>query len=322
MKKISTISEFKANDDIQGFYLCKEKNLRTTRAGELFLDLMLKDKTGEVGAKVWDRVKEFEAKFEAGDAVAVRGRVDMFQDRLQVVVGRINKATPEKYGRHGFKEDDLVPTSPYDPVKMWTEVGALIQKIKNNYLKKLLTDIYKSNKKTLQRIPASIAMHYPYRSGYLEHVLSMAKVGLKLARHYQADEDLVLAGILLHSVGKVREFTDALVPEYTDEGNFLGHTDIGRDMTREAAARINDFPPDLLLQLEHMVSSHEGVFDGRRSSRARTKEALLLQLIDYMDTRLNVFDKVIQQDSEYGEWTSRRNFFGASLYKGKSTADS
>jgi hypothetical protein len=71
-----------------------------------------------------------------------------------------------------------------------------------------------------------------------------------------------------------------------------------------------------------MVSSHEGVFDGRRSSRARTKEALLLQLIDYMDTRLNVFDKVIQQDSEYGEWTSRRNFFGASLYKGKSTADS
>lgn len=205
---------------------------------------------------------------------------------------------------------------------MWTEIGALIQKVKNNHLKRLLTDIYKGNKKTLQRIPASVAMHYPYRSGYLEHVLSMAKVGLKLAKHYQVDQDLILAGILLHSVGKVKEFTDALVPEYTDEGNFLGHTNIGRDMTRDAAAGIKDFPPALLLELEHMISSHEGVFDGRRSSRARTKEALLLQLIDYMDTRLSVFDKIIQQDTEYGDWTGRRNIFGTSLYKGKSAADS
>lgn len=115
MKKISSISEFKATDDVQGFYLCKKKNLRTTRAGELFLDLVLTDRTGEVAAKVWDRVKEYGEKFEAGDAVAVRGRVETFQDRLQIVVGRINKATPAKYARHGFREDDLVPRRPTIP---------------------------------------------------------------------------------------------------------------------------------------------------------------------------------------------------------------
>lgn len=316
MKKLVPISKFKANADIQGFFLCKEKHIRTTRAGELYIDVVLADGTGEIGAKVWDRVQEYTEKFDQGDAVAVRGRVDTFQDRLQVIVGRINKATEAKYARYGFKPDMLVATSPQDPVKMWTSLGAIIQKMENRFLKKLVSTLYKENKKRLMTMPASITMHYTYRSGYLEHVLSMSRVGAALAKHYNADSDLLLTGILLHGIGKVRELTDSLVPEYSDEGNFIGHGVLSRDMIRDAASEIRDFPQDLLLELEHLILSHEGGFDTRYRNRARTKEALLLQALDSLDTKVSVFDRILAEDGEDGDWTSRRNYFGAALFKG------
>ena len=316
MKKLVPITKLKADADIQGFYLCKEKHLRKTRAREFYLDLTLTDATGEIGAKVWDQVQEFNEKFEQGDAVAVRGRVDTFQDRNQIIVGRINKATEAKYARYGFKPEALVPVSPHDPERMWTSLGAIIQKMENQFLKKLVSQLYRKHKDRLMSMPASISMHYTYRSGYLEHVLSMAKLGVTQAKHYSANIDMLLAGILLHGIGKVRELTDAFMPEYSDEGNFIGHSVLGRDMIREEAAEIKNFPDDLLLELEHLIMCHEGGFDSRYRNRARTKEALLLQALDNLDTKVSLFNRILDEDSEDGDWTSRRNYFGAALYKG------
>lgn len=317
MKKIIYIDKFKVNMDIQGFYLCKVKQLRTTRAGELYLDLVLQDKTGEVGAKVWDRAEEFSGKFKKGDPLAVRGRVESYQDKLQVVIGRLNKVTPARYGRYGFKEEELVPTSPNDPAKMWADIGNIIKNIKNPYLKQLISDLYRGNKKMLMTLPASISRHYPYRSGYLEHILSLAKVGITLAKHYNADVDLLLAGIFLHAIGKVKELSDSLIPSFTDEGNFLGHTYLSRDMVREGTRKIENFPNDLLTKVEHLIATHEGIYDRRYSSKPKLKEALLLQHIDYLDTRVNLFEQIINEDVEEGDWTSLRNYFSVPLFKGK-----
>ena len=316
MKKLVPISKLKVDADIQGFYLCKEKHLRKTRSREFYLDLTLTDATGEIGAKVWDQVQEFNEKFEQGDAVAVRGRIDTFQDRNQIIVGRINKATEAKYARYGFKPEALVPVSPHDLERMWTSLGAIIQKMENQFLKKLVSQLYRKHKDRLMSMPASISMHYTYRSGYLEHVLSMAKLGVTQAKHYSANIDMLLAGILLHGIGKVRELTDAFMPEYSDEGNFIGHSVLGRDMIREEAAEIKNFPDDLLLELEHLIMCHEGGFDSRYRNRARTKEALLLQALDNLDTKVSLFNRILDEDSEDGDWTSRRNYFGAALYKG------
>ena len=102
MKSIIPISKFKSGETIQGFYLCVEKYLRHTRSGELYLDLVLKDKTGQINAKVWDNVKEYEKKFKSGDPVALKGEVDLFLDKLQLNIKRINKATVQNYARYGF----------------------------------------------------------------------------------------------------------------------------------------------------------------------------------------------------------------------------
>ena len=101
------------------------------------------------------------------------------------------------------------------------------------------------------------------------------------------------------------------MPEYSDEGNFIGHSVLGRDMIREEAAEIKNFPDDLLLELEHLIMCHS-----RYRNRARTKEALLLQALDNLDTKVSLFNRILDEDSEDGDWTSRRNYFGAALYKG------
>jgi len=316
VKKLVPISKLKSDTEVQGFYLCKEKHLRRTRTGELFIDIILTDSTGEIGAKVWDNVEELRIRFQQGDAVAVRGRVDTFQDKKQIVIVRINTATEAKYSRYGFKPETLVPSSPKNPVRMWASLGALIQKMENPFLKKLVSGLYRTHKKKLMTMPASLSMHYTYRSGYLEHVLSMTHLGLTLSSHYGANRDLLVSGILLHGIGKVRELTDALLPKYSDEGNFIGHSVLSRDMVREEAGKIKGFPPEMLLELEHLIVSHEGGFSPRHSSRARTKEALLLQALDNLDTKLSVMNRILTEDSEEGDWTSRRNYFGTELYKG------
>ena len=136
MKPIVPISKFKEGDSIQGFYLCVEKHLRHTRSGDLYLDLILRDRTGQVQGKVWEKVSDFNEKFSSGDAVAIKGEVDIFMDRPQLTVKRINKATVQNYARYGFDPALVVPTANADPNKMWKEITTLIGKIKNPFLKK------------------------------------------------------------------------------------------------------------------------------------------------------------------------------------------
>ena len=317
MKKLITISKLKADSDVQGFYLCKEKHLRKTRSGDLFIDIILTDGTGEIGAKVWDHAQDMSEKFEQGDAVAIRGRVDTFQEKKQIIIGRINRATEARYARYGFKPEKLVPTSSQDPVRMWSSIGTIIQKMENPYLKKLLWQLYRKYKKRLMTMPASLSLHYTFRSGYLEHVLSMSRVASSLARHYGANIDLILAGILLHGIGKVREFTNALIPEFSNEGNFIGHAILGRDMVRDQAGQIKGFPPELLLELEHLIMSHESRFSSHYGSVAKTKEALILQILENLDSNISILTKILADDSEQGHWTSGRNYFGTALYKDK-----
>ena len=86
MKNIVPISKFKEGQTVQGFYLCIEKKLRHTRTGELYIDILLRDQTGQVQAKIWNKVKELDKKFSAGDAVAAKGSVEIFIDDYQLVI--------------------------------------------------------------------------------------------------------------------------------------------------------------------------------------------------------------------------------------------
>ena len=316
MKPITQISSFKEGASIQGFYLCVEKHLRHTRAGDLYLDLILRDNSGTVPAKIWDKVDEFNEKFSAGNPVAIKGNIESFKDRLQLVIKKINIASVKNYGRYGFDPSLIVPTSPYNPNKMWKRVVQIIGKMKNPFLKKVVSNIFREHKDKLLIHPASVMMHHNYRSGFLEHILSMAKIAEKLTPLYKLDQDLVMAGVLLHDIGKLTEISSSLEAEYTDEGNFIGHIVIGRDMVREACAKIKGFPKILQQQLEHIILSHQGKFERQSPKQPSFEEALLVHFIDNMDAKMNLMKLALEEDQQDGKWTDRKNIFRTALYKG------
>ena len=316
MKPITQISSFKEGASIQGFYLCVEKHLRHTRAGDLYLDLILRDNSGTVPAKIWDKVDEFNEKFSAGNPVAIKGNIESFKDRLQLVIKKINIASVKNYGRYGFDPSLIVPTSPYNPNKMWKRVVQIIGKMKNPFLKKVVSNIFREHKDKLLIHPASVMMHHNYRSGFLEHILSMAKIAEKLTPLYKLDQDLVMAGVLLHDIGKLTEISSSLEAEYTDEGNFIGHIVIGRDMVREASGKIKGFPKILQQQLEHIILSHQGKFEWQSPKQPSFEEALLVHFIDNMDAKMNLMKLALEEDQQDGKWTDRKNIFRTALYKG------
>jgi len=315
MKAITQISEFKEGADIRGFFLCVEKHLRNTRSGDLYLDLVLRDKTGRITAKLWKDVSDFKDKFSAGDAVVVAGQVDFYLDKLQLNIKKITTASVQNYGRYGYDPVLIVPSSKSDPKQMEKDLAVYVKKINNKYLKTLVSTIYKEYESQLLTHPASVVMHHNYRSGLLEHTLSMAQIGTSLALHYEVDIDLLMTGIFLHDIGKVKEITSELEASYSDEGNLIGHIVLGRDITVKTANKIKGFPPDLLQKVEHLILSHQGQYDWQSPKKPKFMEALLLHLIDNMDAKMNLMKKSIDEDVEEGKWTSRCNYFRIPILK-------
>ena len=316
MKTITCIANYKEGDSIQGFYLCVAKHLRHTRSGDLFLDLQLRDRTGSINGKIWDNVDKLNEKFNAGDPVAVSGNVDSFKERPQLIVKKINRASVQYYGRYGYDPSLIVPSSSKNPKDMWKAITKIISSIKSNPLRKLVSMIYRENKEILLVHPASVKMHHNYRSGFIEHVLSMAEIANQLAVHYQLDCHLLIAGVFLHDIGKIIEISSDLEAEYTDEGNFIGHIVIGRDILRSAAKKIANFPEDIQIKLEHMILSHQGKYESQSLKKPIIREALLLHLIDNMDAKMNLFALALEESAEGGDWTDQHNYFRLPLYKG------
>jgi len=317
MKEITPINQFKEGETIQGFFLCVEKHLRHTRTGDLYLDLILRDRTGQIPGKVWDKVDRYNEKFSSGDPVAVKGIVDSYREKTQLTIIRINKASIQSYGRYGYDPSLIIPTSHYDPKDMWKQITEVIRSMKNTHLRKLVGRIYRDYKDKILIHPASVFMHHNYRSGYLEHILSMAKIGEHLAEHYSANKDLLLAGILLHDIGKLKEIDEGLDASYTDEGNFVGHIVLSRDIVRDEIKNLVNFPEELQYKLEHMILSHQGKYEWQSPKRPAFTEALLLHMIDDLDAKINLMEKVIQEDTEDGKWTNRKNIFRTPIYKKK-----
>ena len=315
MKPLTPITKFKEGLSIQGFYLCTEKYQRHTRNGDLYLDLVLRDLTGHLPAKIWDKVAQLNDFFSAGDAVAVSGVVEFYQERPQLIVKKIKKATVQNYGRYGFDPALVVPSSKKDPQKMWSEITDIIKIMKNPFLQKLVSGLYKKHKKLLMVHPASVTMHHNFRSGFVEHNLSMARIAKKISPEYKVDRDLLLAGVLLHDIGKLREINSEYTADFTDQGNLIGHITLGRDMVREAITKIKNFPDALAMKVEHMILSHQGRYDWQSPKKPKFREALLVHLIDNLDAKMNLMEMALEDDQQEGRFTTRHNYFRIPLLK-------
>ena len=312
--KLTQIIDFKSGRSIQGFFICKEKHLRYTRNGDLYLDLVLSDATGVIQSKMWDLVNDFQDRFNGGDPVAVKAKVGEFNDSLQLTITQINLASSEQYGKYGFSPDFLIQSVDESLDELWKRFSKLYKSIKKP-LRELVSIIIKDNAEKIRTMPASVNHHHPVRGGFLKHLVTTGEMASDLLRHYPAiNRDLVLAGIILHDIGKVKSINDDLIPSHTDEGKLIGHIVLGRDMLMETARKLGHIPQETLIKLEHIVLSHQGSPEKGSVTYPKFSEALMVHYIDQLDGRMTLMQDAIENDPNT-DWTAYQSIFKSELYK-------
>ncbi len=314
-KKITPIGEYSSDSAVNSWLLIQEISLRETRDGKPYLDILFRDRSGIIRGKMW-RLKGAEReKFSPGQAVAVSGRIDTFNDELQLNVDKMVVVNEELHRDRGFSWDLLLPRSSRDPNELFDDIVEKIAALKSEHLQRLCLMIFEENHEKLLRHPASLILHHATLGGYLEHVWSMLKLAENAAGLYSVDEDLLTVGILLHDIGKLEELKGFPDNQYTDEGNFIGHIVLGFQLVGRYADRISDFPEDIRLKLGHIILSHQGEYEYQSPKKPAIPEAILVHYFDELDARMNMFNSAVDRDAAKGNtWTSRRNIFGVPLF--------
>jgi 3'-5' exoribonuclease len=298
-----------------GFFVCTQKDLRPGRNGE-FLSITLQDSTGRIVARAFDDVERLKGEFEAGEFVKVKARANIYNERLQLIVENIRRVHPDQDRKDGFREEDCVISSQRPIDEMWAELQGRIATAGNPYIKQLLEKIVSANEAKLRVWPAAQTLHHAYRAGFLEHVLQMATVGEQLAAAYRANADVLLAGVLLHDIGKLQELEYELSTSYSREGRLLGHIMLGSALVRDVAATIEGFPPLLLSEIQHLILSHHGCLEYGSPVAPMTVEAFILSSVDDLDAKINMVRQAIRDDTGDGEFTGYHSRLERVFWKG------
>jgi 3'-5' exoribonuclease len=298
-----------------GFFLCTYKDVRHGRTGEPFIALSLQDKTGLIKAIVLTDAARLRDEFDSGEFVKVQGRTDLHNGSMQLLVDRIRRINPDQDAAQGFREEDCVLSAARSPDEMWTELQELIQHVRDPHIRELLQRITARNADKIRVWPAALRVHHAYRSGFLEHILSVARSALALGVVYDANQDLLTAGALLHDIGKLDELDYSQSTSYSREGNLVGHVTLGAIMVRNAMSSIPDFPDILRTQIEHLVVSHHGEKEYGAPVEPMTLEAMILSAVDGLDATINQVRQALAEGGD-GEFTAYHARLGRILWRG------
>jgi len=280
------------------FFLCARKESRSGRD----VVVTLHDATGQILGRIDDRATA--APFEAGDFVRVDGRAVRRQQRLELEIDGIRRVELARDTADGFREAECVLSAPRPIDDMWRDLAARVDAVGDPWVRRLLTEVLARHGDRLRIWPAALVVHHAYRGGLLEHVLALADSGAALAAVYGADRDLLLAGAVLHDLGKLAELDYGVATAYSVDGNLLGHIAIGLTMVREIASGIDGFPADLRTRIEHLILSHHGSRERGSPVEPMSVEAFILSAIDELDATLHQVGRHIHDDSGRGPLTA------------------
>ena len=289
------VNELEPNKVITGSFLVHVKEIRQKRTSELYLSLILGDRTGELDAKMWDNVAEVVETFERDDFVKVKGLIQVYHNRPQMTIHKIRRMEDAEveYG-------DYFPSSRRDPQEMWIELRGVVGGIGNPQLRALLEAMLDDEDigRRYRMAPAAKQIHHAFLGGLIEHVLSLCALARITAAHYQVDLDLLLTGVVLHDIGKIYELNYERGFSYSSEGQLLGHINIATRMVADKLRALPDFPPTLRTLVEHMILSHHGHLEFGSPKLPQFPEALLLHYLDDMDSKMEAMRALIENDRQ------------------------
>ena len=319
---LNQLSDGEAVDDI---FLLTDKQLRANRNANLYLLASLRDCTGILSGLMWNVTEETVAHINPGDYVRVRGKVQLYQGTLQVIVTHINPVPPE-----GLDPADFHPKSGVEVERLLGQLKEILLSIDDPPLKTLMECflIDESLMRQFSQAPAGVKAHHAYHGGLLEHVVNILETARRIADLYpKLDRNLLLAGIFLHDIGKIRELGYDSTFIYTDEGQLLGHLMIGIEILNEKVAAAEKltgepFPKETLLRLKHMILSHHGRLEYGSAKLPMTPEAVALHHLDNLDAKVHEFTRSIEDDPNAGSnWTPYSTRLERKLYKGENSSE-
>lgn len=313
------VDQLADGDNVDEVFLVVDKQLRANRNGNLYIQLDLGDRSGNINARMWNAGEPLFKSFESGDFLVVKGKVQLFQGSLQLIAN-----TLDKYDANRIDLTDFLPHTKQDVGKLLDRLKTAVRKVGDPHLRSLAETYFIDDDfmRAFARCPAGVKIHHAYVGGLLEHVVTMMDVADRILPLYpEVSRDLVVMGVFLHDSGKVRELTFARTFAYSDEGQLLGHLVIGIEMLDDKARKVPDltgepFPPELLLRLKHLILSHHGDPQFGSPKIPMTSEAVALHAIDLMDSRLHIAIREIAEDRGTSAWTPYNTALGRRLYKG------
>ena len=283
------IADFIDGDHISGQFLVNSSAKCVNNQGSAYMNLELKDASGQLNGKKWEATSEDESIFAQGNVVFIEGEVLKYKDSLQVKILSGEVVDPKDIDVVKFIKQPPVPKE-----ELIARFNKHVESIKNEDCRKILDYLIKRLSPNLFEFPAAVSVHHDYGSGLLMHTVSMADLGVYLSNYYpNVDKDILLTGILLHDMGKTIEFEGPIVYKYSLTGRLLGHITIMVSEIRRAAEGLK-ITSEVPLLLEHMVLSHHGSNEFGSPILPMTKEALLLSLIDNLDSKMVIVEKALE----------------------------
>ena len=307
------VRELRPGTSVEETFVVRSKETRQRRGGGSYLAMTLGDRTGQVTALAWENVGEVGSVCEVGRVVGIRGQVQRYNQRLQVIVRQAKAVEPESVDENLF-----VRSASVDPLILWQRLLALVEEVRDADLRQLLFRILSDPEveAALKVAPAARGMHHAYRAGLLEHTVSMATLARPLAEHYRANAELVVTAVILHDLGKIWELETGPSIEYTDDGRLLGHLTLEVLHVDRVIAGLDDFPRETRRQLLHILLAHHGEYEYGSPRRPKTPEALLVHLIDTLDSKMAGMREAVDGDGETGEaWSAYSKILGRPVYR-------
>jgi 3'-5' exoribonuclease len=308
-------NQIQERDWVETVFLVRDKNLGMAKNGKPYLTLKLMDRSGEMEGRVWDRADELAAQFERDDFIRVAGKASVYMGKMQLIIQELTRL------EEGVVElADFLPVAARPGDEMVAELRQRVASFTDPHLRALL-EAFLADPVFLaaySRAPAAKAMHHVYLGGLLEHSLAVATLADDICRRYPGlNRDLLVAGALLHDVGKISELRYARSFDYTDVGKLIGHIVIGVEIVEEKLRSLPGFPLELAILLKHLLLSHHGQYEFGSPKRPKTLEAVILNFIDDLDSKINGVRTHLDKEADNeASWTQYHRLYDRYFFKG------
>ena len=311
------INEIEPGQTIDDVYLVKDPILRSTSRGDLYIATYVCDKTGQLNGRMWQASEDVYRSLPKPGFVHIRGRSELYQNNLQVVINSVRVVDENKVSL-----EDFLSQTDKDVDKMFAEIEQIVARVQHPGLRALIDDFLSDAElmENFRKAPGGVKLHHDCIGGLLEHTHNMLRVAVAILPLYpQVQADLVLAGIFLHDMGKTEELGYDMAFSYTDSGQLIGHivkTVVMIEKRADALRAVGtEISQEALDALNHIVLSHHGAYEFGSPKLPATAEAFMVAYIDNLDAKVNQVTSAIEAEVSDSNWTAWQGSLQTRLYR-------